>query len=121
MKVFRLILFLLITISFTFLAVACEDPISIPSTKEEAVLKLETAGYEITEITIEEEGVLSAFTAYRENDAGYSGIMVIWFENETFAEEYEKDWVDSRYQVKKKQGAILYYGTKTAINDFEKA
>ncbi len=107
--------------SFTFLAVGCEEPVSIPSTKEEAVLKLETAGYKITDVSLKEEGVLSTITAYRQEENAYSAIMVIWFENETFAKEYEKDWVDSKYDIKKISGSMIYYGTEKAVKDFEKA
>ncbi len=108
-------------ISFTFLAFGCEEPVSIPSTKEEAVLKLETAGYKMTDVSIEEEGVISMITAYKQEENGYSAIMVIWFENETLAKEYEKDWIDSKYEIKKISGSMIYYGTEKAVKDFEKA
>ncbi len=121
MRTFRLIIFLLTLISFTFLAFGCKEPVSIPESKESAVLKLETVGYLVTELSLEEDGVTGAINASKKEGSNYDGIMIIWFEDENTAIEYEKDWVDSKYQVKKRYGVLVYYGTERAVKDFEKA
>lgn len=120
MKAFRFLFVTLLIIASVLFSVGCDEPKQIPATKEEAVLKLETAGYEITEAFLP-DGAIYAITAYMKDDEGYAGLMAIWFESEDLAVEYYESWNDSRYQQKAVHGVLVYYGTERAVKDFEKA
>ena len=122
MKSLKLFFITLFILSISIFTVACGDgDISVPTTIDSAVSKLENAGYEVTVAVSLPEGVTEALTAYKSSSNGYEGIIVLWFASGEEAEEYSKDWTDSRYQVKKAFGNMAYYGTEGAIKDFEKA
>lgn len=122
MRLLKLFFITLLTLSISIFTVACGDyEISVPTTMDSAISKLENAGYEITVAVALPEGVTEALTAYKSSSDSYEGVIVLWFATGEEAEEYSKGWNDSRYQVKKIFGNMAYYGTEGAIKDFEKA
>lgn len=120
MKSLKLFFVTIIVLTTALFAVACNAPISIPENKEDAIIKLETAGYSVKELETEEEGIIDMITAYKQDGDSYAGLMAVWFENEEFAIAYEESWTDSRYQVKKRYSNLVIYGTKQGVKDFEK-
>ena len=120
MKSLKLFFVTIIVLTTALFAVACNAPISIPENKEDAIIKLETAGYSVKELETEEDGIIDMITAYKQDGDSYAGLMAIWFEDEDSAILYEESWTDSRYQVKKRYSNLVIYGTKQGVKDFEK-
>lgn len=118
-KRFIILSLILIILTVFFSLSACRDgETSAPQTYESALSKMESLGYQVTEIPQEylTGGAINGFSAY--NSEKQSGIMAYWFETEEIASSYLNGWNDDRYDVKESDGVCAYYGTQKAVEDF---
>lgn len=121
MKTLKILITTVLIISVLFLTVACggEEKVNLPSDSQVATVKMESAGYSVSEVSLP-DGAVQAISVYKQKGSDYSGLMAVWFSSEETAAEYESSWIDSKYPVKKISGVLVYAGTESAIKDFEK-
>ena len=105
---------ILLSLILVLMLTAC-----VPSTVEDAKLKMDKLGYGVEDYVADEvdksQGVIEGIFAFNQNDS----ILALYFEDTKKAKDYAKDWIDSKYQEIGSSGRWAYAGTKNAVRAFK--
>lgn len=101
----------------------------VPSSPEKAIRKLEEAGYEVDgsydsfyNDIYDVEGINYVLNAYKDSR---NSLTIIYFDNASQAKDgFDNIMEHAKLQITKiyfeQKGKCVYFGTKTAMKDFEK-